>query len=77
MAAGGFAFVAKERARLLFGESDHLRRFGHRFWKLQLAGVNALQVFDPPGARGRPAIRWSSKRAQMDVIDAFLRERIT
>ena len=43
---------------------------------LELAGVDALEVGDPPGARRGPAVGRSSQGAQVDIIDAGFGERV-
>lgn len=76
MASAGLALVAQERARLLFRQVEHPGTFGDRFRKLELTGVNALQIFRPSGTSGGAPIRRRAKRPQMDIIDPDFRQLV-
>jgi len=70
MAAARVALVTKQSARLLARQLEHLRPLGDRFGKLELAGVNALELLVPPLARRLAPPGRGAKGAQVNIVDA-------
>lgn len=66
---------AQQRARLLTGKLQHLRALHHRLRKLELPGIDSLELGVTSGARGGPPVGWRAERLQMDIFDPRLVER--
>ena len=75
VALGRVALEAQQGARSLRCEREHLRRLRDRLGKLELTGIDALEIRMPPGARSRPALGRRAERFQMDIFDPRFGQR--
>src|SRR4030095_313310 len=62
---------AQKRAWPISCELEHLRRLRHGLGKLELAGIDALQLLVPTRSRGRAALRRSTEGLQMNILDSL------
>ena len=69
------ALEAQQGARLVLGQSEHLRALGDRFGELELSGIDALEVGMASCASGRPALGRPTKCVQVHLFDAGFLER--
>src|SRR5262245_5874131 len=76
MAFRRVALVTKQRTWLLVRQVNHLRALGHRFGKLELPGVDAFEIRVATCPGRRSTICRSAERAEVDVIDSGLGQRI-